>query len=59
MVDFVNVASSHLFNVDLVVMESDWLTRLEKKLEKSPRTVADAEEASGLLDVSLREMRSQ
>ncbi|OQR72974.1 dystrophin-like [Tropilaelaps mercedesae] len=35
---------------NMIVMETDWLTRLEKKLEQPPRAAVDAEEASGLLD---------
>lgn len=34
----------------LVMMESDWLDRLEKKLKRSPESAADAEEISENLD---------
>lgn len=37
----------------LVMMESDWLDRLEKKLKRSPESAADAEEISENLDVSI------
>lgn len=40
-----------LIIIDLVVMETDWLSRLEKKLEKSSRATIDTEESSGLLHV--------
>lgn len=36
----------------LVVQESDWLDKLEKRLKKSPKAAADAEEISEELDVS-------
>lgn len=36
----------------LVAQESDWLDKLDKRLKKSPKTAADAEEISEELDVS-------
>ena len=43
------------FNVSfsaLVAQEMDWLDKLEKRLRKSPKAAADAEEISEELDVS-------
>jgi len=37
----------------LVAQERDWLDKLEKRLRKSPKSAADAEEISEELDVSL------
>lgn len=37
----------------LVAQEMDWLDKLEKRLRKSPKSAADAEEISEELDVSL------
>lgn len=37
----------------LVAQESDWLDKLDKRLKKSPKTAADAEEISEELDVSI------
>jgi len=36
----------------LVAQERDWLDKLEKRLRKSPKSAADAEEISEELDVS-------
>lgn len=36
----------------LVAQEMDWLDKLEKRLRKSPKSAADAEEISEELDVS-------
>jgi hypothetical protein len=38
----------------LVAQEMDWLDKLEKRLRKSPKSAADAEEISEELDVSLK-----
>lgn len=35
----------------LVAQEMDWLDKLEKRLKKSPKSAADAEEISEELDV--------
>jgi hypothetical protein len=37
----------------LVAQEMDWLDKLEKRLRKSPKSAADAEEISEELDVSI------
>lgn len=37
----------------LVAQESDWLDKLDKRLKKSPKAAADAEEISEELDVSI------
>lgn len=39
----------------LVAQESDWLDKLEKRLKKSTKCAADAEEISEELDVSFNE----
>lgn len=36
----------------LVAQEMDWLDKLERRLKKSPKSAADAEEISEELDVS-------
>ncbi len=37
----------------LVAQEMDWLDKLEKRLRKSPKSAADAEEISEELDVCI------
>lgn len=41
------------FDVALVAQEMDWLDKLEKRLRKSPKSAADAEEISEELDVCI------
>lgn len=36
----------------LIAQEMDWLDKLEKRLKKSPKSAADAEEISEELDVN-------
>lgn len=46
--------SMHFFCISaLVAQENDWLDKLEKRLRKSPKSAADAEEISEELDVSI------